>query len=318
MGMKAGGNHLTELLGSDPALLHPCQLGERASGSLRWLSYGSSDSMSRSLYGDDDAHYGGYFCGFCFKQHEITSQKTCRELSAPEMMHDRVTDCWTLCPFPPDPDGVQGLPNKQFRDVNCCKSSYHAAKTSGCFSSGWTTTNSVILARKPMPCSQVCSHAMDYPPSSRAVAGKIPTWGAGEGSKALLDGQVTLLRGVLSASSQLLRCLPPASHLSPGHSSEQDLCTAAASPGTQGPMLFGWWLVWGFFFQLLDMVVIVAMEPASQIAPRLPPPPPPLPEGLSRRKGGITIAQQDEQSTKVPSGSSREAALTLFPTRSVS
>lgn len=39
-----------------------------------------------------------------------------------------------------------------------------------------------------------------------------------------------------------------------------------------------------------------------------------LAEGLSRQQGGITTARQDQQSTKVPSGSSAEAIPPLLPT----
>lgn len=157
-------------------------------------------------------------------------------------MHDWVTKRWTFCPLPPAPAGtVQGLPSKQFGAVNHCERGYGAAETSGCFGSGWTTMNSVIPARKPTP--RTILPALG---GSRAVAGEIPTWGAAEEAKPLLDRWVTPWGA--HSSSQVLRCLPhtpPASLLSPGHSSERDLCTAAASPGTQGLC----WLVgdWGFF-----------------------------------------------------------------------
>lgn len=42
-----------------------------------------------------------------------------------------------------------------------------------------------------------------------------------------------------------------------------------------------------------------------------------LAEGLSTQKGGITTAQQDQQSTKTLSGSSGEAVLILSPTGAV-
>lgn len=105
-------------------------------------------------------------------------------------------------------------------DVNHREPGYHSAETSGCFCSGWSTMNPVKLAQHPF--------------GRRSVESSPSTWrrltlGAGEGSDSLLSSRVQLLLGVLSASSQVLRCLPHALQ-HPRHSRE--LCAAAASPCT--------------------------------------------------------------------------------------